>query len=416
MGYEKILDRQLPDLPKNICFCKRCVISNQRPRIQFDANGVCFACLYADLKARTDWTLREKELRELCDQHRRTDGRFDVIVPGSGGKDSARVTHELKHKYGMHPLSVTWVPFSYTPIGFENFQKFIMTGGFTNLMAWPNGNLHRKLARLSLEAVGDVFLPFIFGQMSYAFHIAKQFDIKLVFFGENGEAEYTGNPAVFHLRGMPVERWAEQYFKGVTVDDLIQYGLSETDSIRREDFMDCDLTFYRPPNPEEMKKQGIEFHWYSYYNKWVPQENYYYAAEHTGLMANPAGHSEGTYSKYASLDDKLDGLHYYFGFIKFGMGRATSDAAHEVRDRHISREEAAALVKRYDGEFPAQWFHDSLEYLQMTEEQFWKVVDRFRQPHIWEKRTNWRLRKAVYDEYSFSNDPPGYISSLLGGL
>ena len=49
--------------------------------------------------------------------------------------------------------------------------------------------------------------------------------------------------------------------------------------------------------------------------------------------------TEGTYSKYASLDDKLDGFHYYLMFIKFGIGRATSDSAHEVRDKKISREE-----------------------------------------------------------------------------
>jgi hypothetical protein len=55
--------------------------------------------------------------------------------------------------------------------------------------------------------------------------------------------------------------------------------------------------------------------------------------------------SEGTYSKYASLDDKLDGFHYYLGFIKFGIGRCTSDTAHEIRDKHITREEGIALVK-----------------------------------------------------------------------
>ncbi len=57
-------------------------------------------------------------------------------------------------------------------------------------------------------------------------------------------------------------------------------------------------------------------------------------------------------SKYASLDDKLDGLHYYMARVKFGIGRCTSDAAHEIRDGDLSREEGLALVARYDGEFP----------------------------------------------------------------
>ncbi len=414
MTSQKILDRQLPNLPQEVKFCKRCVVSNQRPRIVFDEDGICGACRYADLKRQSiDWNMREQELRELCDQYRRTDGRYDVIVPASGGKDSARVAHELKYVYGMHPLTVTWAPFEYTPEGYNNFRRFIKVGGFNNLMAWPNGHLHRKLSRVAFEALGDAWQPFTYGQVCYAFHIAHQFDIKLVFFGENGEAEYSGDPRVFNLRGMPFDIWAEQYFKGVTVDDLIEYGLHETDYLTRDDFDASDLTFYRPPDIDAMKKQGVEFHWFSYYRKWVPQENYYYASEHTGFQANPEGRSEGTYSKYASLDDQMDGFHYYLAFIKFGIGRTTSDAAHEVRDGHITREEAAALVNRFDGEFPRRWFTEFLEYLDITETQFWEITDRFRQPHIWQQVNGvWQLRQTVYDEYPALTGVPGYLSSL----
>ena len=410
----KILDRQLPKLPGEIKFCRKCVVSNQRPRIVFDEHGVCGACAYADLKRKSiDWGERDRMLRELCDQHRRTDGRYDVVVPSSGGKDSSRVAHELKYKYGMHPLTVTWAPFEYTPEGFRNFRNFIKVGAFNNLMAWPNGHLHRKLSRIALEALGDAWQPFTYGQVCYAFHIAKAFGVKLVFFGENGEAEYSGDPRVFNLRGMPFDIWAEQYFKGVMVDDLIEYGLSETDYLTKKDYDESDLTFYRPPNIDEMKSLGVEFHWFSFYRKWVPQENYYYASEHTGFQANPEGRSEGTYSKYASLDDQMDGFHYYLAFVKFGIARTTSDAAHEVRDGHITREEGAALVRRFDGEFPRRWFGAFLEYLDITEQHFWDICDKFRQPHIWKKEGGmWKLRKTVYDEYPAGPDAPGYLASL----
>jgi len=413
MSLPKVIDRQLPQLPPDIKFCKRCVVSNQRPRMHFDREGVCGACRYTEIKdSGISWKEREQMLRDLCDKTRRTDGRFDVIVPCSGGKDSSMVSHKLKHKYGMHPLTVTWAPFEYTPIGWKNFRNFIKSG-FDNLMASPNGRLHRKLARLSFEVLGDPWQPFTYGQVAYAFHIAQKFDIRLVFFGENGEAEYSGDPRVYNLRGMPFEVWAEQYFKGITIDNLIDYGLKETDYLTKDDFDDTDLMFYRPPNVEEMKKNGVEFHWFGFYEKWVPQENYYYSSEHTGFEANPEGRSEGTYSKYASLDDQMDGFHFFMAFIKFGIARATSDAAHEVRDGHITREEAAALVKRYDGEFPKRWFRDVLGYLNITEEIFWQVVDRFRSPHIWKKENGvWKLKKAVYDEYAELGETPIYISSI----
>ena len=92
----------------------------------------------------------------------------------------------------------------------------------------------------------------------------------------------------------------------------------------------------------------------------------------------------------------MDGFHFYLAFIKFGIARATSDAAHEVRDGHITRQEAVALVHRYDGEFPSKYFKEFLEYLDITEEHFWKVVDSFRPPHLWEKvNGQWKLKYRV---------------------
>lgn len=413
-----VLDKQIALLPKDLVFCKKCVVSNQRPRIHFGSDGVCGACTFAEMKnSSINWQDREKELVDLCNQFRKTDGSFDVVVPASGGKDSTRVAHELKYKYGMHPLTVTWAPFEYTSIGYQNFRQFISTGGFNNIMGWQNGRLHRKLSRLGFEVLGDPWQPFTYGQMSYAFHIARAFDIKLIFFGENGEAEYSGDPRVYDLKGMPFEIWAEQYFKGVTIDDLINYGLEETDYFSHDDFDASDLTFYRPPSVKDCQKRGIEFHWFSYYKKWIPQENYYYATKYSGFQANPEGRSEGTYSKYASLDDQMDGFHFYLAFIKFGIARATSDAAHEVRDGHITREEGAALVKRYDGEFPAKNLKFFLKYLDITQEQLWTTIDKFRSPHIWKKEYGeWRLRKAVYDDYNMLGDDPIYRSSVRHGV
>ena len=70
------------------------------------------------------------------------------------------------------------------------------------------------------------------------------------------------------------------------------------------------MDLYRPPPPADISEKELEMHWYSYYNKWTPQENYYYCTENTGFKPNPE-RNEGTYSKYASLDDKMDGFQYF---------------------------------------------------------------------------------------------------------
>ena len=90
-------------LPREVIYCKKCVISNQRPNsaveykhtkaslkatINFDENGVCDACNFAERKRQgIDWNDREQQLRDLCDRHRKHDGSYDCIAPGSGGKD-----------------------------------------------------------------------------------------------------------------------------------------------------------------------------------------------------------------------------------------------------------------------------------------------------------------------------------------
>ena len=96
------IDTQYETLPKEVIFCKNCVVSNQRPRTKFNADGICSACLWAmEKNSVIDWKKRGKELEVLCDKYRSNNGSFDVIVPGSGGKDSAYVAHQLKYKYKM---------------------------------------------------------------------------------------------------------------------------------------------------------------------------------------------------------------------------------------------------------------------------------------------------------------------------
>ena len=396
-----VLEKQLQVQPQEVRFCARCVVSNQRPRIIFDAEGGCSACRFREHEWNlVDWKARGAELEALCDRFRSKDGSYDVVVPTSGGKDSGFVATVLRDRYGMHPLCACFVPFRRTEIGQRNFDAF-KSAGFTVIEGHPNERLHRKLARLYFEEHGDHWGPFGLGQMVWPHQVASLYNIGLVFYGENGEASYSGDPRVWDLRGMPTKLWAEQYHKGAAIEEMVDFGLKTKDYLNQSDFVDQDLDFYRVPlggwSYEGNWNVGlpIEMHWMSYYHHWQPQENFYWATEHTGFTAN-SERSEGTYSKYASLDDRTDGFHFYLAFIKFGIGRATSDAAHEVRDRHITREEGIALVQRYDGEFPARYFAEFLSYLDITENHFWEVVEDWRPAHLWVKEGDrWLLKHQV---------------------
>lgn len=394
-------------LPSEVRYCRRCVMSNQRPSsipefrhlpdrrganyMHLDEDGICDACRYAERKEEIDWARREEELLRLLDKHRKNDGSPDCIVPGSGGKDSALAAHVLKYKYGMHPLTVTWPPTLYTDYGRRNFENWINVGGFDNITFRPNGRAHRLLTKLAVTNLLHPFQTFILGQKNLAPKIAAKFGIPLVFFGEN-EAEY-GNPLSENASSLR----DKAYFTYQNLDELHVGGVSLKQLAEEYGLTHHDVAPYLPAKPEELQESRIEVHYLGYYVKWTPQEAYYYAVEHTGFQARPF-RTEGTYSKYNSIDDKIDDFHYYCMHVKFGVGRTSEDASMEIRNRHLTREEGIALVKQFDGELPQRYFQDIMDYLEMTREDFVSLCDRFRSPHLWVRDNGeWRLRCPVWE-------------------
>lgn len=348
-------------LPEKVVYCKKCVMSNQRPNsakefthnkeskketINFDEDGICDACRYAEKKDTIiSWEERENELMRLCNENRSKDGSYDCIVPGSGGKDSVKAAWLLKYKYGMHPLTVTWAPHMYTPYGWNNFMNWVHIGGFDNILFTPNGKIHRHLTALAYKNLLHPFQPFILGQKNIGARMALKYNIPLVFYGEN-EAEY-GNPIKDTLVPERSESYhiatdyMNMYLGGVRVQELIdEYGYSLQ-----------DLSPFLPVDPKELNELNLKVHYLGYYIKWEPQEAYYFAVDKTGFQPNDQ-RTEGTYSKYNSIDDKSDPFHYWTTLVKFGIGRTTYDASQEIRNHKITREEGIALVKKYDMEFP----------------------------------------------------------------
>ncbi len=377
------------NLPVDVKFCKKCTVSNQRPRITFDENGICSACNYAVYKRQqVDWKERERELIDLCKKHKKNNGEYDVIVPCSGGKDGGFTAHQLKYKYGMNPLCVTWAPLKATDIGRCNLDAFIASG-FDHILGTPNGKVTRQLTHLAFKHLGDPFQPFIYGQVNFPLHMALKYKVPLIMYGENGEVEYGGDMKNAFRPDRTVQDQDRQYYSGLPPEFWVEHGISE-----------ADLKPFMSPKYEEVMDNNTTIQFFGYYKFWDPQENFYYCIKNTGFTANPE-RTEGTYSKYASLDDRCDGYHYYLSYIKFGIGRATSDSAHEIRDGKITREEGVALVQKYDGGFPKKYFHEFLEYCSITEKEFNEVIDSWRSDHIWQQNDGlWQLKSPIWKSES----------------
>jgi N-acetyl sugar amidotransferase len=325
----------------------------------------------------------------LLSKHRGKYGKYDCVVPGSGGKDSCYAAHVLKHKYGMSPLTVTWPPILYTKYGKENYLNWLKSGNFKNITPKRNEKLMKFLTKKSIENLFHPFQTFILGQKNFPIKTALKYKIPLVFYGEN-EAEH-GNSLTDNL----ISLRNESYHTYNNLEKIYLAGISYNDLVKKYKFNKKDIDIFLPPKMSDFKSSNVEVHYLGYYLKWTPQETFYYSVENCNFKPRPF-RTEGTYSKYNSIDDKIDDFHYYTTFIKFGIGRATYDVSQEIRNNHLNIEEGKKLIKKYDGELPSRYFKEVLNYIGLKPKEFHKLTDTFRSPHLWKKTfAGWKLRHTV---------------------
>ena len=128
--------------------------------------------------------------------------------------------------------------------------------------------------------------------------MAKKFGIKLIMYGEN-QAEY----------GNPLEDNKDPFMKPdfFTIDnpfDMILGGEKVEEIIDNTKFTFNDFAPYIPPTLNEINNSNIKVTFLGYFEKWDPQECYYYAVDNTGFMPSYE-RSIGTYSRYTEIDDKI---------------------------------------------------------------------------------------------------------------
>ena len=353
-------------------WCSNCLSMSTRPRISFDEQGRCNACVWMEKKKDIDWDSRGKELEALLDKHRRNDGRFDCLVPVSGGKDGSYVAYNLKHKYGMNPLAITVTPALALDLGEQNLKSFV-DSGYNHMSINPDSEAMRVLNRTGLVEMGFPYYGWLIAIQTAILRMAHQLDISLVFYGEDGEVEYGGSTETDKSPIYNVKYMKKVYLEGGYTKVLEESGLPEK-----------DLYFFKFPEDEEFENKPIDITHWSYFENWDPYRNYLVAKEHCGLKEAEATNS-GTFTNFAQNDQALYSLHAYLMYLKFGFGRANQDASIEIRRGAMDRAQAVNLVRMYDGQFPHEFLDTYLEYYQLSREEFDAALDRWANEELFEK-------------------------------
>jgi N-acetyl sugar amidotransferase len=401
-------------LPEKVEHCKKCLLTNQKPfsvnetknfkgskknGLKFK-NGICAACQYAETKTngKIDWNERESLLKKLLDKYRKNGEGYDCIVSGSGGKDSSTIAHILKYKYNMNPLTVTYSPILYTDIGFRNLRAWIDVGGFDNILFSPNGKLTSILAREAFINLLHPMQPFKFGIKSIAAKTALKYDIKLVMFGEPyaeyGSEDNSSVSSPSYNIDWIINDSEDIFFGGTHYKDIIK---------KYQWVKENDLNSFMPLRSKDLEKSNLkdlQIEFLGWYLPWNPQEVYYYASKNCGYFLDTQ-RTDGTYGRYAGIDDKMEWLHYYTHYIKYGIGRTRFDACQEIRSGHITRDEGIKLCKKFEGEYPKRYIDDCFAFMNLTKKEAHQIIDNFRSPHLWKKKTYGWKRLQELSEINF---------------
>ena len=367
-------------------YCVKCVMPNTRPKLSFNKDGVCSACIGAEENKRIDWKSREKELAKIFDKHR-SKTKYDCIVPVSGGKDSIYQVHVVKNVYNMNPLCVTYRSDTRTKIGEHNIQV-LRNMGVDHIDFTPNPIGFRKLCKKTFEEVGDCSIAdhlAIWGSIP-KFSIA--FNIPLVIYGENPDMEYGADRSEREISTIN-RNWLKNQpiLKGRTAEDWCDKNL-KIEEIRA-------LTY--PPTKSLIKIGYIPL-FLGYYLPWDVKRNFEIAKTY-GFMERQRP-IMGIY-RYADLDCIRIVIHHYFKWLKFGFNKVTDNACNEIRKGRMTRDEAIRLVRENDGlKPPKEYIMQFCNYIGITEKHFWKVLERFRNKDIWKKDKNgeWYLKGWIGGE------------------
>jgi hypothetical protein len=242
-----------------------------------------------------------------------------------------------------------------------------------HLVFGPSVEVLKKLNRIAFTKMGDMNWHAHCGIFTYPIKMSVALNIPLLIWGE----------IAWDISGM----YHPDDFVEFSARTRHEHGLRgyEWDSMINDvnnPLTEQDLLWAKYPEDSEILEVGTRGIYIGNFFKWNPNL-------HTQEMIKeynwkPASKPfQRTYRTMSNLDDRYEnGIHDLLKFIKFGYGRASDHASKDIRAGLITREQGIEMVKKFDhvvSDDLAYW----LEYVDLTEKEFWETADTFRDARVW---------------------------------
>ncbi len=362
---------------RKMSYCKKCTYPFVAVNLQVDDDGVCSSCRTAEEFEKLTpefWQKRREMFEKHIDAMRKNKGRdYDCIIPVSGGKDSYYQTHIMVAEYGLKPLLVTYHGNNYLPEGDYNRDRMREVFDCDHLVMGPSVEVLKKLNRLCFRKMGDMNWHAHCGIMTYPIQIATRFNIPLMVWGE----------IAWDISGMYEPDDFVEFSARVRHEHNLR-GFEWYDMLNdpQEPLKESDMWWAKYPNDEDILKVGVRGLFIGNFFKWDPYRHTQQMKDLYGWKASETPF-ERTFRTASNLDDRYEnGAHDLLKFIKFGYGRASDHASKDIRTGYMSREQGVEAVRKMD-HVVSKDLYFWLDYVGMSEDEFWAVADRFRDPRVW---------------------------------
>ena len=393
-------------------YCKKCVYPFIGVNLHIDEDAICSSCkTFEKLEniSAEEWLSRKKQLNEIIKKHTKNiKSNYDCLIPVSGGKDSYLQTHIMVEEFGLKPLLMTYHGNNFLPEG--DFNRDQMRNQFdADHIVWgPSVKVLKKLNRIGFRKMGDMNWHNHSGINTSPISVAVKFNIPLIIWCElPWDISGMHDPEDFAEFSARVRH--EHELRGFEWYDLI--------NDPKDPLSEKDMSWAKYPTDEEILNVGIRGIFLGNYFKWDPNQ-------HSKLIQKKYGWQqskkpfERTYRMFSNLDDRYEnGVHDLMKFVKFGYGRCSDHASKDIRTGYMKREEGVNLVKKYDHVISSDLKH-WLNYVEMSEDEFWSIADTFRDPNVWRieqdkkwyKHTLWGTYESFGDVNLNKNQIDNFIA------
>lgn len=367
-------------------YCRTCVLPSTRPNLIVNRDGSC-ECVAIGRRSDEKREILKQRFQQIVSSVRKLNREYDCVIPVSGGKDSTwQVFTALE--YGLRPICVTWKSPARSELGQKNLLNLISLG-VDHIDFTINPDVERRFTKEAFTKVGSPAIPMHMAIHALALNTALRYGVPLVIYGENSADEY--GSSTDSSRGYQMRRdWLMKY--GGTQGTIATDWISETLSER-------ELSPYLWPSDEQLDQLSLKAIFLGYFFPWDPIDTYQIASSN-GFEA-AAQPTTGIYN-FADIDDSfVIAIHHFMKWPKFGFTRSWDNISIEIRHGRMTREQGIAAIRDLGDESPHQAIRDFCHYVKMTEDEFWEVVNRFRNPKVWERRGNsrWQIRNFLIDQW-----------------